>query len=135
MCVCIYIYIHTHTHIYIYIYIHICCDRGKEQRDYTFIPISLFRECLLIGEFIHINIYCIYDLSQKCFNVKIYMIRMIHMIRDTTRSNDTYSNHKLNKQREKCKICDTWIAFVRPCYIKTRKGAGLYLPLRCAAPS
>ena len=79
--------------------------------------------------------YCIYDLSQKCFNLKIYMIRMIHMISDTTRSNDTYSNHKLNKQREKCKICDTWIAFVRPCYIKTRKGAGLYLPLRCAAPS
>ena len=27
---------------------YICCDRGKKQRDYTFIPTSLFRDCSLI---------------------------------------------------------------------------------------
>ena len=25
----------------------ICCDRGKKQRDYTFIPTSLFLDCSL----------------------------------------------------------------------------------------
>ena len=25
----------------------ICCDRGKKNRDYTFIPTSLFRDCSL----------------------------------------------------------------------------------------
>ena len=28
----------------LYIYIYICCDRGKKQRDYAFIPTSLFRK-------------------------------------------------------------------------------------------
>ena len=33
----------------LYIYIYICCDRGKKQRDYTFIPTSLFRKiCIYI---------------------------------------------------------------------------------------
>ena len=32
-----------------YIHLHICCDRGKKQRDYTFIPTSLFRDCRLVG--------------------------------------------------------------------------------------
>ena len=27
----------------------ICCDRGKKQRDYTFITTSLFRDCSLIN--------------------------------------------------------------------------------------
>ena len=29
----------------------ICCDRGKKQRDYTFIPTSLFRDYSLIRGF------------------------------------------------------------------------------------
>ena len=29
----------------------ICCDRGKKQREYTFIPTSLFRDCSLIRGF------------------------------------------------------------------------------------
>ena len=29
----------------------VCCDRGKKQRDYTFIPTSLFRDCSLIRGF------------------------------------------------------------------------------------
>ena len=27
----------------------ICCDRGKKQRDYTFITTGLFRDCSLIN--------------------------------------------------------------------------------------
>ena len=38
----------------------ICCDRGKKQRDYTFIPTSLFRDCSLIRGFYFIYIYIIY---------------------------------------------------------------------------
>ena len=33
----------------------ICCDRGKKQRDYTFMATSLFRDCSLIRGF-----YCSY---------------------------------------------------------------------------
>ena len=29
----------------------ICCDRGKKQREYTFIPTSLFRDCSLVRGF------------------------------------------------------------------------------------
>ena len=29
----------------------ICCNRGNKQREYTFIPTSLFRDCLLIRGF------------------------------------------------------------------------------------
>ena len=37
--------------MYIYIYIYIYIEIGKKQRDYTFIPISLFRDYSLIRGF------------------------------------------------------------------------------------
>ena len=43
--------------LYIYklkLYIYVCCDQGKKQRDYTFIPTSLFRDCSLIRGFYYI---------------------------------------------------------------------------------
>ena len=55
MYIYIYIYIYISISIYIYIYIsiylYICCGRGKKQRDYTFIPTSLFCDYSLIRGF------------------------------------------------------------------------------------
>ena len=45
------IYIYIYLYIYRYIYLYICCGRGKKQRDYTFIPTSLFRDYSLIRGF------------------------------------------------------------------------------------
>ena len=36
---------------YIEVECNIGCNRGKKQRDYTFIPTSLFCDCSLIGGF------------------------------------------------------------------------------------
>ena len=47
----LYIYIHIYIYIYISIYLYICCGRGKKQRDYTFIPTSLFCDYSLIRGF------------------------------------------------------------------------------------
>ena len=38
-------------YVYIYMYVYMCCGRGKKQRDYTFIPTSLFRDYSLIRGF------------------------------------------------------------------------------------
>ena len=46
MCVCLHIYIYIYICMYIYVVV-----GGKKQRDYTFIPTSLFRDYSLIRGF------------------------------------------------------------------------------------
>ena len=56
MYVYIYIYIYTYIYIYVCVCVYVCMYiyvvvGGKKQRDYTFIPTSLFRDYSLIRGF------------------------------------------------------------------------------------
>ena len=46
----VYWFFHFYSAWYVEVKCNICCDRGKKQRDYTFIPTSLFREWAIMKQ-------------------------------------------------------------------------------------
>ena len=89
----------------------ICCNRGKKQREYTFIPTSLFRDCSLIRGFndLIINIghrfLALVDKHfpedhklRKIFNRNIIKISYSHM-NNTEQIIDNHNNCILNSSK------------------------------------
>ena len=98
---------HTHTHTHTHIYV--VCDRGKKQRDYTFIPTSLFRDCSLIRGF-----YCLEYSHHRLYTERLFrwmLCRMKGMIvhRESNHPPPT-THHKEHTRRHQQK---TAIPFIR----------------------